>query len=195
MPVEFDLLVYDRPAQGGSPTASEKAVSTDLRSPTSALLTAARFIDQAIDLAVANTGAGNAPFGAVVVRDGQILGTGVNAVDSDTDPFAHAEVAAMRDACRRLGTTDLTGAVVVSSCEPCVLCRAAAAPVGVRTTIHAATRDDVPQPGGGPTDLGLRLAQLADALHAVAPGEVVHVPTPRASEPFTHYLDVQKAQR
>jgi guanine deaminase len=155
---------------------------------------AIRFLDRAIDLALQNADAGRAPFGALVVRDGHILGSGVNTVDRDTDPFAHAEVVAMQDAARRLGTPDLSGAVVVSSCEPCVLCRAAASTAGAVTTIHAATRHDVPQPEGSPNEHALRLARLADALDAASPDEVVHVASPRTSEPFTRYLDIQAGE-
>lgn len=69
-------------------------------------------------------GAGG-PFGAVVVRDGQIIGEGWNRVLETNDPTAHAEIIAIRDACARLGTYDLGGAVLYTSCEPCPMCLAA----------------------------------------------------------------------
>ena len=65
------------------------------------------------------------PFGAVVVRDGKIIATGTNLVTSTNDPTAHAEVVAIRAACRTLGDFQLTGCVVYSSCEPCPMCLAA----------------------------------------------------------------------
>lgn len=179
------LTTYLLPSWAGSTEASESTLTTD------PIDSAFRFLDRAIDLAVENAAAGRAPFGALVVRDDRILGTGVNTVERDTDPFAHAEVAAMQDACRSLGSPDLTGAIVVSSCEPCVLCRAAASTAGVLATIHAATRDDVPRPEGAASDQGIRLARLADALGAASPDEVVHAPSARATEPFARYLDVQ----
>lgn len=77
---------------------------------------------RAIALAVENVARGGGPFGAVVVRDGAIVGKGTNRVTIDNDPSAHAEVVAIRDACRRLGTFRLDGAVVYSSCEPCPMC-------------------------------------------------------------------------
>jgi tRNA(Arg) A34 adenosine deaminase TadA len=77
---------------------------------------------RAIALAVENVARGGGPFGAVVVRDGAIVGEGTNRVTIDNDPSAHAEVVAIRDACRRLGTFRLDGAVVYSSCEPCPMC-------------------------------------------------------------------------
>jgi tRNA(Arg) A34 adenosine deaminase TadA len=77
---------------------------------------------RAIALAVENVARGGGPFGAVVVKDGRVLGEGTNRVTLDNDPSAHAEVVAIRDACRRLGTFRLDGAVVCSSCEPCPMC-------------------------------------------------------------------------
>ncbi|MFM6175857.1 MAG: nucleoside deaminase [Planctomycetota bacterium] len=77
---------------------------------------------RAIALAVGNVARGGGPFGAVVVRGGAIVGEGANRVTLDNDPSAHAEVVAIRDACRRLGTFRLDGAVVYASCEPCPMC-------------------------------------------------------------------------
>jgi tRNA(Arg) A34 adenosine deaminase TadA len=65
------------------------------------------------------------PFGAVVVRDGLIVATGVNLVTSTNDPTAHAEVVAIRAACKALGDFQLTGCEVYTSCEPCPMCLAA----------------------------------------------------------------------
>ena len=68
---------------------------------------------------------GAAPFAAVVVRDGRIVGEGCNTVLIDHDPTLHGEVAAIRDACKRLGTFDLSGCDIYTSCEPCEMCVAA----------------------------------------------------------------------
>ena len=62
------------------------------------------------------------PFGAVVVRDGAVVGEGWNEVLRTKDPTAHAEIVAIRNACRKLGTYDLTGCEIYSSCEPCPMC-------------------------------------------------------------------------
>lgn len=71
------------------------------------------------------SGAGG-PFGSVVVLDGVVVGEGCNQVTSTNDPTAHAEVVAIRDACRRLGRFDLRGAVLYASCEPCPMCLSSA---------------------------------------------------------------------
>ena len=84
------------------------------------------FMRQAIALATRNvtSGAGG-PFGAVVVRNGEVIATGVNRVTATNDPTAHAEVVAIRAACQALGGFQLTGCEIYTSCEPCPMCLAA----------------------------------------------------------------------
>ena len=84
------------------------------------------FMKQAIALATENVVSGRGgPFGAVVVRGGKVIATGVNLVTAINDPTAHAEVTAIRAACKALGTFQLTGCEVYTSCEPCPMCLAA----------------------------------------------------------------------
>ena len=80
------------------------------------------FMRQAIALAVENVKNNGGPFGAVIVKDGKIVATGVNRVTANNDPTAHAEVSAIRAACTKLGTFDLSGCVLYTSCEPCPMC-------------------------------------------------------------------------
>jgi len=81
------------------------------------------FMAKAIALAVENARSGRGgPFGALVVRDGAIIATGVNSVTAINDPTAHAEVMAIRAACRALGSFQLTGCDLYASCEPCPMC-------------------------------------------------------------------------
>ena len=84
------------------------------------------FMQLAIDLATENVTHGRGgPFGAVVVKDGQVLATGANQVTATNDPTAHAPVVAIRNACHALGAFQLTGCDVYTSCEPCPMCLAA----------------------------------------------------------------------
>jgi len=84
------------------------------------------FMKQAIELATGNVVSGHGgPFGAVIVRDGVVVATGVNQVTATNDPTAHAEVTAIRNACRELGDFSLAGCVIYTSCEPCPMCLAA----------------------------------------------------------------------
>lgn len=81
-----------------------------------------QFMRQAIQLAVENIKNGGGPFGAVIVKDGKVIATGVNRVTANNDPTAHAEVCAIRAACEALGTFTLEGCDIYSSCEPCPMC-------------------------------------------------------------------------
>lgn len=105
------------------------------------------WLAEAIGLAVANVAQGGGPFGAVVVRDGVALGTGQNRVTRDNDPTAHAEVLAIRSACRAIGSFALAGATIYSSCEPCPLCLAAALWARVARVVYAADREDAARAG------------------------------------------------
>lgn len=83
-------------------------------------------MQQAIRLATENVASGRGgPFGAVVVKDGTLIATGANQVTATNDPTAHAEVVAIRNACQALGTFQLSGCDVYTSCEPCPMCLAA----------------------------------------------------------------------
>ncbi len=77
---------------------------------------------KAIALSIENVKNGGGPFGAVIAKDGEILSTGTNRVTHNCDPTAHAEVMAIRNACEKLGTFDLSGYEIYTSCEPCPMC-------------------------------------------------------------------------
>lgn len=81
-----------------------------------------RYLMEAVRLAERNVSAGGGPFAALVVRDGEVVATGVNRVTADDDPTAHAEVTAIREACRVLGTFQLDGCEIYASSEPCPMC-------------------------------------------------------------------------
>ena len=80
------------------------------------------YMRKAIDVAIENVKNGGGPFGAVIVKNGEIVSTGVNRVTANNDPTAHAEVSAIRAACEKLGTFMLNGCEIYSSCEPCPMC-------------------------------------------------------------------------
>ncbi len=81
-----------------------------------------QFLRQAIELAVENVRRNGGPFGALVVRGGVVIATGSNQVTRTNDPTAHAEIVALREACRVLGSFQLDECEVYSSCEPCPMC-------------------------------------------------------------------------
>lgn len=106
-----------------------------------------RHLQSAVDLAASNVTDGGGPFGALVVLDGAVVATGQNRVTRDMDPTAHAEVQAIRSACRELGTFSLAGATLYSSCEPCPMCLASALWARVDRVLFAADRHDAARGG------------------------------------------------
>src|ERR1700749_697653 len=102
-----------------------------------------KFMARAIELAQqgidSNVGG---PFGCVVAKNGEIVGEGYNSVTSTNDPTAHAEVVAIRDACKRLNTYQLTDCDIYTSCEPCPMCLGAIYWARPRRVIYANTKED-----------------------------------------------------
>lgn len=104
------------------------------------------FMQLAIDASIANVDNGGGPFGAVIVRDGAVVATGVNRVTANNDPTAHAEVSAIRAACSKLGTFKLDDCVIYTSCEPCPMCLSAIYWSGIKKIYYgntAADADDI----------------------------------------------------
>ena len=100
------------------------------------------FMREAIRLASESVRNGGGPFGAVIVKDGKIVAGSSNRVTIDNDPTAHAEVNTIREACRRLGTFDLSGCVIYTSCEPCPMCLGAIYWAHIDRIYYGNTRKD-----------------------------------------------------
>ena len=100
------------------------------------------FMREAIGLSVKNIDENGGPFGAVIVKDGKIIAKGVNRVTSNNDPTAHAEVNAIREAAAKLGTFDLQGCEIYSSCEPCPMCLGAIYWAHLDKLYYANTKQD-----------------------------------------------------
>lgn len=110
-------------------------------------MTKQELMQRAIDLAVENVRNGGGPFGAVIARGGEIVAEGVNRVTSQHDPTAHAEVQAIRKACAKLNTFDLTGLDIYASCEPCPMCLGAIYWAHLDHLYFAGTKDDAARIG------------------------------------------------
>jgi tRNA(Arg) A34 adenosine deaminase TadA len=100
------------------------------------------FLTKAIEKAMENIKNGGGPFGAVIVKEGEIIATCGNSVTIDNDPTAHAEVNCIREACKVLNTFDLSDCVIYSSCEPCPMCLSAIYWARIQHIYYAATRKD-----------------------------------------------------
>ena len=100
------------------------------------------FMREAIRLANESVRQGGGPFGAVIVKDGEIVAGSSNSVTLDNDPTAHAEVNTIRKACRKLGTFDLSGCSIYTSCEPCPMCLGAIYWAHIDRIYYGNTRKD-----------------------------------------------------
>lgn len=101
-----------------------------------------QFMQQAIDLSIENVANGGGPFGAVIVKDNEVVAIGVNRVTANNDPTAHAEVSAIRAACQNIGSFKLEGCTIYTSCEPCPMCLSAIYWAGLSRICFANTKKD-----------------------------------------------------
>ena len=148
-----------------------------------------RFLCEAIELAHANIAKGGRPFGAVVVKDGEVVATGVNEIQSSNDPTAHAELTAIRAASRKLGSPNLAGCSVYASGHPCPMCMAAMRMAGVGEVTYAYSNDD-----GAP--YGLSTAEIYAELakpFVEQSMKIRYVPVRSAQHPDI-YADWEKGQ-
>ncbi|HRS53872.1 MAG TPA: nucleoside deaminase [Bacteroidales bacterium] len=107
-----------------------------------------KFMKEAIRMAIENVKSGHGgPFGAIVVKDGHIIGKGVNSVTANNDPSAHAEIVAIREACKNLNSFQLIDCEIYSSCEPCPMCLGAIYWARPSKVYYAASRHDAADAG------------------------------------------------
>jgi guanine deaminase len=139
---------------------------------------------QAIDLALENVRRGRGgPFGALVVKDGELVATGANSVTAENDPTAHAEVIAIRAACRVLGTFQLDACTLYTSCEPCPMCLGAIFWARPTEYYFACSRSGAAEAGFDDAFIYNQI-NLAPAERSI-PGHLVQ--TPDYLEPFAEW--------
>ncbi len=143
-----------------------------------------KFLQKALELAKESVINGGGPFGAVVVRDGKVLASASNRVTLDHDPTAHAEILAIRKAAAALGTHDLTGCTVYSSCEPCPMCLGAIYWARPERVVFAAGREDAMKAGFDDSFIYSQL--ILDLPERTIP--TVQLPLALASEPFDLWM-------
>ncbi|PCI30676.1 tRNA-specific adenosine deaminase [Candidatus Kaiserbacteria bacterium] len=100
------------------------------------------YLNEAIDISVQSIKDGGGPFGAVIVKDGEIIARGSNGVTKDTDSTAHAEIVAIREACKALNSFQLTGCTLYSSTEPCPMCLGAVYWARFDSVYFSSTKED-----------------------------------------------------
>lgn len=141
------------------------------------------FMKQAIELAVANVRREGGPFAALVVKDGIVIATGANQVTRANDPTAHAEIVAIREACRVLGDFQLLGCEVYTSCEPCPMCLGAIYWARPERVFFAATHQEAAAAG---FDDSFIYRQIA-VPHSERSIPMIHVVDQHATQPFEEW--------
>ena len=101
-----------------------------------------KFMQRAIELSIESINSGGGPFGSVVAKDNEIISEGMNRVTVNNDPTAHGEITAIRQACKKLNTFDLSGYELYSNCEPCPMCLSAIYWSHIDKVYYANTRAD-----------------------------------------------------
>ena len=146
------------------------------------------FMKRAIDLSERSVDAGGGPFGAVVVRDGEIIAEGTNRVTLDNDPTAHAEIRAIREACARLNTFDLARCEIYASCEPCPMCLGAIYWSRMRRVYYANTREDAAAIRFSDEDIYDEFSRPPSERRIVS---LVRIPSARARDAFERWTRKQ----
>jgi len=145
----------------------------------------ASFLKQAIDLAVANVRRDGGPFGAVVVKNGTVIATGANQVTRTNDPTAHAEIVAIREACRVLGEFQLTGCDLYCSCEPCPMCLGAIYWARPAHVFYAATHSDAAAAGFDDSFIYQEISRPGSEREI----PMVRMVDPTSSSPFEEWVN------
>lgn len=146
-------------------------------------------MEEAINLAKQNLKHKNGgPFGAVVVKDGIIIGRGVNTVTTQNDPTAHAEVNAIREACSTINSFQLDECEIYSSCEPCPMCLGAIYWARPKKFYYAATREDAARAGFDDSEI-YREIQLPIQLRKIPSEQLME---PEANEVFITWVNLEQ---
>lgn len=146
----------------------------------------AKFLEYAIEIALNKSKDGlHGPFGAVMVKNGTIISEGWNQVVELNDPTAHAEINAIRKACRILNSHELQDCIIYSSCEPCPMCLSALYWARVRKVYYAATRFDAAAAGFDDSFIYDELDKAPDQKTI----ELKQITLPQATSPFDVWID------
>jgi guanine deaminase len=144
-----------------------------------------RFIQQAIQMAIENVSREGGPFAALVVKDGVVIASGCNQVTRTNDPTAHAEVVAIREACRVLDDFQLTGCELYCSCEPCPMCLGAIFWARPERVYFAATHADAAAAGFDDTFIYEQIA-VPQSERSIP---MIHVVDPGSAGPFEAWVN------
>jgi guanine deaminase len=149
------------------------------------------YLEATLKMARENVDRGGGPFACLIVRDGVVVGEGTNVVTLQNDPTAHAEVVAIRNACARLNTFQLTGCVVYASCEPCPMCLGALYWARPDRVVYAADKKMAADAGFDDSFI-YREINLTDADRSLV---IRRMPSEQASAPFDAWRAAERKTR
>ncbi len=138
------------------------------------------FLSQAIQLAISSTSDNGGPFGAIIIKNGEVIGRGSNRVTDSCDPTAHAEMVAIRNACKNINDFQLHDCTIYSSCEPCPMCLSAIYWARIPRLVYAATAEQAAQAGFDDQFI-LRQLKLDSNERSL---ETLHFEHPKATDSF-----------
>jgi tRNA(Arg) A34 adenosine deaminase TadA len=137
----------------------------------------------AIDLSIEGIKKGSASFGAVIVKDGKVIGKGYNTTVLSYDPTAHGEIVAIRDACKNLGTMSLGGCDLYTNADPCPMCFSAAYWAGIKNIYYGVTKEDL-----GSADIGIEIYRQVCLPYAERSIKMESVLREEANKVFKGYI-------
>ena len=143
------------------------------------------YLRQVIEMAVDNVRSGGGPFAALVVKDGIVIAAGANQVTRTNDPTAHAEIVALREACRVLGDYQLSGCELYSSCEPCPMCLGAIYWARPAKVFFAASHEDAAEAGFDDSFI-YRQLQIPREERSIP---MIHLEDGQATRPFQAWVN------
>ena len=148
-----------------------------------------KYLDEAAHLAIKGMKHGEGrPFGAVIVKNGEIIGRGWNQTYKNNDPTAHAEIQAIRDACKRLKAVGLTGSTIYCSCEPCPMCMAAIYWAIIDSVYFASTKEEAAEQGFDDSKIYKEIVLPWNARSL----SMVHYPNKKARDVFTIWEEMKQ---
>lgn len=153
-------------------------------------------MDRAIELSILNVNKSNGgPFGAVIMKDNKIISEGVNLVVKTNDPTAHAEIIAIRNACNKLNTYDLSGCTIYTSCYPCSMCYSSIRWARIDQIYYANTREDAHNIGFSDVDIYEEIKHKMNGDSNRKIPNIIHIKNDKALEAFNIWTeDKEKIQ-
>jgi tRNA(Arg) A34 adenosine deaminase TadA len=143
------------------------------------------FLRKAVEIAISGITTGGGPFGAVITKEGRMIAGSNNRVVLNTDPTAHAEILAIREAARIAGTHELDGCVLYTSCEPCPMCLGAIYWSGIKRVVYASGRQDAATAGFDDEFIYNEIS-LDPSMRKVT---FIHLADDKAGEVFRKWVD------